>query len=74
MRPDGRKAEQMREVKITRNFMKQAEGSALIEVGDTRVICTASVENKVPNFLKDSGQGWITAEYSMLPRSTKLLT
>ena len=72
MRSDGRKAEQMREVKITRNYMKQAEGSALIEVGDTRVICTASVENKVPNFLKDSGQGWITAEYSMLPRSTNV--
>ena len=72
MRSDGRKAEQMREVKITRNYMRQAEGSALIEVGDTRVICTASVENKVPNFLKDSGQGWITAEYSMLPRSTNV--
>ncbi len=70
MRPDGREQEQIRKVTITRNYTKQAEGSVLIEVGDTKVICTASVEDKVPNFLKDSGQGWITAEYSMLPRST----
>jgi ribonuclease PH len=72
MRPDGRKPKQIRKVKITRNYMKQAEGSVLIEVGDTRVICTASVDYKVPGFLKDSDQGWVTAEYSMLPRSTNV--
>ncbi len=72
MRPDGRKPKQIRKVKITRNYMKQAEGSVLIEVGDTRVICTASVDYKVPCFLKDSDQGWVTAEYSMLPRSTNV--
>ncbi len=74
MRPDGRKLKQIRKVKITRNYVKQAEGSVLIEVGDTRVICTASVEDKVPSFLKDSKQGWVTAEYSMLPRSTNVRT
>ncbi len=74
MRPDGRGPKQIRKVKITRNYMKQAEGSVLIEVGDTRVICTASVNDKVPGFLKDSKQGWITAEYSMLPRSTNVRT
>lgn len=74
MRPDGRKPKQIRKVKITRNYVKQAEGSVLIEVGDTRVICTASVEDKVPGFLKDSKQGWVTAEYSMLPRSTNVRT
>lgn len=70
MRSDGRKPEQLRPVIITRRFTRHAEGSVLIEVGDTKVICTASVENGVPNFLKNSGMGWITAEYSMLPRST----
>ena len=74
MRLDGREPKQIRKVKITRNYMKQAEGSVLIEIGDTRVICTASVEGKVPGFLKDSEQGWITAEYSMLPRSTNVRT
>ncbi len=74
MRSDGREPKQIRKVKIARNYVKQAEGSVLIEVGDTRVICTASIEDKVPNFLKDSKQGWITAEYSMLPRSTNVRT
>ena len=74
MRPDGRKLKQIRKVKITRNYVKQAEGSVLIEVGDTRVICTASVEDRVPGFLKDSKQGWVTAEYSMLPRATNVRT
>lgn len=70
MRANGRTPDTMREIKITRNYIKHAEGSVLIEMGDTKVICTASVDEKVPNFLKDSGKGWITAEYSMLPRST----
>jgi len=70
MRKDGRKNDEMRPVKITRNYLKTAEGSVLIEVGDTRVICTASIEERVPPFLKDTGRGWITAEYGMLPRST----
>lgn len=64
-----RKPDALRKVKITRNFMKYAEGSCLIEVGNTKVICTASCEDKVPPFLRDKGQGWVTAEYSMLPRS-----
>ncbi len=72
MRPDGRKNNQMRQVKITRDFLKTAEGSALIEMGDTRVICSASIEEKVPLFLKDQRRGWVTAEYSMLPRSTQI--
>lgn len=71
MRVDGRRNEQMRNVKITRNYTKYAEGSVLIEVGDTKVICTASIEDKVPPFLKGSGEGWITCEYNMLPRSTQ---
>ena len=70
MRIDGRKNTQVRNTKITRNYTKYAEGSVLIEVGDTKVICTASIENKVPPFLKGSGEGWITAEYNMLPRAT----
>jgi ribonuclease PH len=70
IRVDGRKPEELRKVKIIVDYMKYAEGSCLIEVGDTRVICTVSVEEKVPQFLKGTGQGWITAEYSMLPRST----
>src|SRR5918994_5974507 len=69
-RLDGRRREQLRPVKITRNFIKHAEGSVLIEMGDTKVICTASVEEKVPPFLRDKGRGWVTAEYSMLPRAT----
>ena len=69
-RADGRSANEMRPVIITPNFSKHAEGSALIEVGDTRVICTASVQEKVPSFLYRSGKGWITAEYGMLPRAT----
>jgi len=70
MRCDGRRDDAIREVKITRNFNRHAEGSALIEFGDTRVICTASVEESVPPFLRGKGSGWVTAEYSMLPRST----
>ncbi|WP_257266286.1 ribonuclease PH [Endozoicomonas sp. ONNA2] len=70
MRPSGRTADQLRNVKITRNYTKHAEGSVFIEFGDTKVICTASVERGVPRFLKGTGQGWITAEYGMLPRST----
>jgi len=69
-RSDNRAAEQMRPVNITPDFVSTAEGSALIEVGNTRVICTASIDETVPSFLKGSGKGWITAEYSMLPRST----
>ncbi len=68
-RPDGRGAEFLRKVNITRNFMKFAEGSCLIELGDTKVICTASVDDGVPQFLKGKGGGWVTSDYSMLPRS-----
>lgn len=71
-RIDGREREQLRPVKITRNYLKHAEGSVLIEMGDTKVICTASVEEKVPPFLKGLGKGWITGEYGMLPRSTEV--
>jgi len=74
MRIDGREPNQLREVKIVTEFIDYAEGSVLIELGKTRVICTASVENKVPLFLKDTGQGWVTAEYSMLPRATQIRT
>ena len=70
MRPSGRTADQLREVKLTRNYTKHAEGSVLVEFGDTKVICTASVDRGVPRFLKGTGQGWVTAEYGMLPRST----
>lgn len=70
MRVDGRKNEQVRSTKVTRNYTKYAEGSVLIEVGDTKVICTASIEDKVPPFLKGQGEGWIAAEYNMLPRAT----
>jgi ribonuclease PH len=69
-RIDGRRRDQIRPVKITRDFIKHAEGSVLIEMGDTKVICTASVEEKVPPFLRDKGRGWVTAEYAMLPRAT----
>ena len=70
MRSDNCKNNNVRHTKITRNYIKHAEGSVLIEVGDTKVICTASIEDKVPPFLKGTGEGWITAEYNMLPRST----
>ncbi len=70
MRPSQRAADQLRPVKITRQFTCHAEGSVLIEMGNTRVLCTASVEENVPPFLRGKGQGWLTAEYGMLPRST----
>lgn len=70
MRPSGRSANQLRAVRITRNYTCHAEGSVLIEFGNTKVLCTASVEENVPGFLKGKGQGWVTAEYGMLPRST----
>ena len=69
-RPSGRQPDQLRPIKITRNFTKHAEGSVLVEFGDTRVLCNASVTEGVPRFLKGSGKGWLTAEYGMLPRST----
>jgi ribonuclease PH len=71
MRIDGRKNDALRSIKITRDYTKYAEGSVLIEFGDTKVLCTASIEEKVPPFLKGSGEGWITCEYNMLPRSTQ---
>ncbi len=70
MRPDGRKPDQMRPVKVTRRYLKGVPGSVLIEVGDTRVLCAATVDEAVPPFLKGKGEGWITAEYAMLPRSS----
>jgi ribonuclease PH len=70
MRPSGRQPDELRALSFTRRFTKHAEGSVLVEFGDTRVLCTASVEAGVPRFLKGQGQGWITAEYGMLPRST----
>jgi ribonuclease PH len=70
MRPSKRTPDQMRDVKITRNYTMHAEGSVLIEFGNTQVICTASVEKKVPGWLRGKGSGWVTAEYGMLPRST----
>jgi ribonuclease PH len=69
-RPSGRLADQLRDVRITRHYTKHAEGSVLVEFGDTKVICTASVAESVPGFLRDRGQGWLTAEYGMLPRAT----
>ncbi|GJL52561.1 ribonuclease PH [Candidatus Nitrospira salsa] len=69
-RSDGRMPNEIRPVKITRSFTKYAEGSVLIEMGETKVICNATVEEKVPSFLRDKGKGWVTAEYGMLPRST----
>ncbi|HET8563165.1 MAG TPA: ribonuclease PH, partial [Candidatus Binatia bacterium] len=71
LRQDGRREDQIRPVTIGRDFIKYAEGSVLIEMGGTKVICTASVEEKVPPFLKDKGRGWVTAEYAMLPRATQ---
>ena len=73
-RPSQRQADQLRDLRITRNFTRHAEGSVLIEMGDTRVLCTASVEENVPPFLRGKGQGWVTAEYGMLPRSTHTRT
>ena len=70
MRPSERAQDQMRDIRITRKYTKHAEGSVLVEFGDTKVICTASVEERVPGFLRGQGQGWVTAEYGMLPRST----
>ncbi|HDY71526.1 MAG TPA: ribonuclease PH, partial [Nitrospirae bacterium] len=70
MRRDGRKNDELRQVKLIRDYIKLAEGSVLIEMGQTKVICTASVEERVPSFLKDKGRGWVTAEYGMIPRST----
>ena len=70
MRPSGRRPDELRPIQITRNFTKHAEGSVLVCFGDTQVICTASVDESVPRFLKGAGQGWVTAEYGMLPRST----
>lgn len=72
MRSDGRSAEQTRKIEIIPHFNKHAEGSVLIQVGDTKVICTATVEEKVPPFMKNQGRGWVTAEYSMLPRATQV--
>ena len=70
MRPSGRNPDELRDIKITTHFTMHAEGSVLIACGNTQVLCTASVENRVPRFLKDKEQGWVTAEYGMLPRST----
>jgi ribonuclease PH len=73
-RRDGRSPDDLRPVRITRNYVRHAEGAVLVEVGDTRVICTASVEERVPPFLRGVGQGWVTAEYGMLPRATATRT
>lgn len=70
MRPSTRAADELRPINITRNYIKHADGSVLIECGDTRVICTASIDSSVPGFLRGKGSGWVTAEYGMLPRST----
>jgi ribonuclease PH len=70
MRPSQRQADELRPIRFTRGYTRHAEGSVLVEVGDTRVLCTASVEERVPPFLKGKGQGWVTAEYGMLPRAT----
>src|SRR5437588_6658460 len=70
MRPSGRAPDELRRIAFTRHFTRHAEGSVLVEYGDTKVICTATVENKVPPFLKGTGRGWVTAEYGMLPRSS----
>jgi len=74
MRPSGRQPDELRVIKITRNYTKHAEGSVLIEFGETKVICTATVEERIPRFLKGKGEGWITAEYGMLPRATGMRT
>ena len=70
MRPSGRKPDELRPVRVTRGYTRHAEGSVLVEFGDTKVLCTASVEAKVPGFLRGAGRGWVTAEYGMLPRAT----
>ena len=70
MRPSGRAQNELRQIKLTRHYTKHAEGSVLVEFGDTKVICNATIEDKVPRFLKGTGKGWVTAEYGMLPRST----
>ncbi len=72
MRNDNRKNNQLRSIKLTRNFIKHAEGSVLVEFGDTKVICTATIEDRVPMFKKNTGEGWVTAEYNMLPRATEI--
>lgn len=69
-RPSGRAPDELRAIKITRRFTRHAEGSVLVEFGDTQVLCTATVEETVPSFLRNKGQGWVTAEYGMLPRAT----
>jgi ribonuclease PH len=73
-RPSNRKLDQLRDIRITRRYTKHAEGSVLVEFGDTKVLCTASVEEKVPGFLRGQGRGWVTAEYGMLPRATNTRT
>lgn len=70
MRPSGRQPDQLRTINFTRNYTKHAEGSVLVEFGDTRVLCTASVDDRTPRWIKGSGKGWVTAEYGMLPRAT----
>src|SRR5262245_26295701 len=70
MRPSGRTPDELRQIRIVRAYTRHAEGSVLIDCGQTRIVCTASVEERVPAFLKGRGQGWLTAEYGMLPRST----
>ena len=70
MRSSGRARDQLRTVRLVRNYTRHAEGSVMVEFGDTKVLCTASIEERIPSFLKGTGQGWITAEYGMLPRST----
>ncbi len=70
MRPSGRPPEQLRDIRFTRRYTRHAEGSVLVEFGDTKVLCNVSIDEKVPGFLKGKGQGWVTAEYGMLPRST----
>ncbi|MGE5640223.1 MAG: ribonuclease PH [Clostridia bacterium] len=74
MRPSGRRADELRPVRLTRRYTKHAEGSVLVQFGDTHVLCTASVEERVPPFLRDTGRGWVTAEYGMLPRATNTRT
>src|SRR5580700_2127342 len=74
MRPDGRKPDEVRPVEIATGYLKTAEGSALITIGNTQVLCAASVETSVPPFLRNTGKGWVTAEYSMLPRATSTRT
>src|ERR1700679_915562 len=74
MRPDGRKPDELRPVEIATGYLKTAEGSALITIGNTQVLCAASVETSVPPFLRNTGKGWVTAEYSMLPRATSTRT